>query len=355
MRIEEIDQNFVTAKLGEQEFNFREAWQKPFMLSGLAWFDREKLWCRLPQASLPFQNDGVKALAWNTAGAQVRFRSNSRKIALRVSLPTPSSMSHMPATGQSGFDLYLGTGSQKMFIKTAVPPINTDYYESLMFDRPESAELEFTLNFPLYNGVKKVEIGLLPGAEVSVPTPFSIPAPVLFYGSSITQGGCASRPGNCYCQILSRHLDFECLNFGFSGSARGELATAEIIASLKLSAFVMDYDHNAPTLEHLQATHAPFYQFIRKKQPDLPIIMVSKPDVDLNPEVSTQRWKIIQKTYRQALANGDDKLFLVDGRKLFGKKDRDACTVDGCHPNDLGFLRMAEQIEPTLRKALKLF
>jgi hypothetical protein len=189
MRIEEIDKNFVIAKLGEQEFTFREAWQKPFQLSGLAWFDREKQWCRLPQASLPFQNDGVKGLAWNTAGAQVRFRSNSRKIALRVTLLTPSGMPHMPATGQSGFDLYLGVGSGKTFIKTAVPPVNADYYESLLFDRPESKELEFTLNFPLYNGVKKVEIGLLPGAEVSAPNPFSIPAPVLFYGSSITRAG----------------------------------------------------------------------------------------------------------------------------------------------------------------------
>ena len=354
MRIEEIDKNFVTAKIGEQEFNFLEAWKKPFLLSGLAWFDQEKVLCRLPQDALPLQNDGVKSLAWHTAGAQVRFRSNSSKIALRASLLSPSGMPHMPASGQSGFDLYLGTGCKKTFIKAAIPPVHADHFETLIFDSPESEELEFTLNFPLYNGVKKVEIGLMPGASVSPPTPFSIAAPVLFYGSSITQGGCASRPGNAYCQILSRHLDFECLNFGFSGSARGELAMAKIIAGLKLSAFVMDYDHNAPTLQHLQDTHAPFYQLIRAQQPDLPIIIVSRPDTDLLPKACELRWKVIQKTYRQALACSDDKVFLVNGRKLFGKKDRDACTVDGCHPNDLGFFRMAEQIESTLRKALEL-
>ncbi len=352
MRLEEIDRNFVPAKPEEVEFHFREAWQKPFVLSGLAWFEKEKVFCRLPQSSLERQNDGVKVLAWDTAGVQVRFRSNSRKIALRVSLRTPGSMSHMPATGQSGFDLYLGAGSKKTYAKTAIPPFNVDQYEALIFDNPNQAEREFTINFPLYNGVKKMEIGLLPGAQVSAPAPFRIALPVLFYGSSITQGGCASRPGNCYCQILSRHLDFECLNFGFSGSARGELVMAEIIASLKLSAFVMDYDHNAPSPEHLQTTHAPFYQLIRNRQPELPIVMVSKPDIDLNPEISALRRKIIRKTFQQGLTCGDRNLFLVDGQKLFGKKDRDACTVDGCHPNDLGFFRMADTIEPALRKAL---
>ena len=354
MRIEEIDRNFVTAKLGNVDYLFRDAGHQAFTLSGLAWFDQEKKYCRLPQDALSKQNEGVQSLAWNTAGAQLRFRTNSAKIALRVKLLSASNMSHMPASGQSGFDLYLGVGKQKNYLKTAIPPINTDQYDTLIFDHQESIDREFTLNFPLYNGIKSLEIGLLPEATISAPTPFSITAPVLFYGSSITQGGCASRPGNCYCQILSRHLDFECLNFGFSGSARGETAMAELIAGLKLAAFVLDYDHNAQTLEYLQKTHAPFYQRVRDHQPDLPIVLVSKPDVDLLPDDAALRRKIIKKTYDQARASGDQNIFWVNGKKLFGKKDRDACTVDGCHPNDLGFCRMAEQIEPTLRKALQL-
>src|SRR5690606_21637774 len=101
---------------------------------------------------------------------------------------------------------------------------------------------EATLNFPLYNGVNRVQVGLLPGAEVLPPTPFALPKPILFYGSSITQGGCASRPGNAYCQMVARRFDAECLNFGFSGSARGELAMAEVLASLDPAVLVLDYD-----------------------------------------------------------------------------------------------------------------
>jgi lysophospholipase L1-like esterase len=354
MRIEEIDRNFELAKLGETEYQFLDPSTPPLMLSGLPWFAKEREYCRLPLDTLEKQSDGVRTLAWNTAGVQVRFRSNSNKISLQVKLHSANLMSHMPATGQSGFDLYVGTGNKKTYLKTAIPPSNVDQYEAVIFDGQEQMEREFTINFPLYNGVEKLRIGLLPGTELSAPTAFTIPSPVLFYGSSITQGGCASRPGNCYCQILSRHLDFECLNFGFSGNARGELIMAEIIASLKLSAFVMDYDHNAPTAEYLQETHAPFYRLIRKQQPDLPIVMVSMPDVDLRREAADLRRKIIRKTYRQGLSEGDRNLYFVDGRKLFGNKDRDACTVDGCHPNDLGFFRMAEHIEPTLRKALKI-
>lgn len=354
MRIEDLDKNFITAKLGDTEFVFCEPTQAPFALNGLAWYDRDRVFCRLPQDSLEGLSAGVRGLAWHTAGAQVRFRSNSKKLALKVQLLSPSNMSHMPATGQSGFDLYLGVGKDKFFIKTAVPPVNVDNYEVLLFDHPEAIEREFTLNFPLYNGVKKVEVGILPGAQIASPTPFSIALPVLFYGSSITQGGCASRPGNCYCQILSRHLDFECLNLGFSGSARGELPMAEIISSLDLAAFVLDYDHNAPNVEHLQKTHEAFFLHIREKRPDLPIVLVSKPDFDLQRENSIQRRAIIRTTYENALSRGEQKVYFVDGETLFGKTDRDACTVDGCHPNDLGFMRMAEASQPALAAALEL-
>ena len=353
MRIEDLDQNFTTAKIGDAEMVFCEPTQAPFALNGLAWFAQERVFCRLPQASLDSVSAGVRGLSWSTAGAQLRFRSNTTRLDLNVQLLSPSNMSHMPATGQSGFDLYLGVGKDKYFIKTAVPPVNADHYQLLIFDDPQPEEREFTLNFPLYNGVKKLELGVSPGAQIAPPTPFTIPRPVLFYGSSITQGGCASRPGNCYCQILSRHLDFECLNLGFSGNARGELVMADIISSLDLSAFVMDYDHNAPNIEHLQNTHEKFFQHLRSKRPELPVVMVSKPNFDLQREISIRRREIIRQTYQNALAGGDRNVYFVDGETLFGTSDRDACTVDGCHPNDLGFVRMAEAIQPTLAAALK--
>jgi lysophospholipase L1-like esterase len=133
---------------------------------------------------------------------------------------------------------------------------------------------------------------------------------------------------------------------------------AEYISGLDMKAFVLDYDHNAPSVEHLQETHYPFYEIIRKAQPDLPILMLSKPDFDgryteYGFEMNRKRRAVIEETLRRALENGDQKIRFIDGETFFGDSDRDSCTVDGCHPNDLGFFRMAEKVIPVLKEMLK--
>jgi len=125
-----------------------------------------------------------------------------------------------------------------------------------------------------------------------------------------------------------------------------------------MSAFVLDYDHNAPTPEHLQNTHYPFYKAVREQQPELPILMMSKPDFDSDyteaaMEENRIRRDIVKATYEKALSEGDKKVWFLDGQTLFGDTDRDSCTADGCHPNDLGFYRMAERVLPYLREMLK--
>ena len=124
------------------------------------------------------------------------------------------------------------------------------------------------------------------------------------------------------------------------------------LAGLDISALVLDYDHNAPNSDYLRETHERLFKTVREAQPELPIVLVSKPDTDKNLVDTQKRLDVIQTTYQNALKAGDKHVFFVDGRTLFGKKDRDACTVDACHPNDLGFYRMAEAIEPVLRLAL---
>jgi len=354
MRIEEIDRNFVSQPVNGLDLVFLEAGLVPDGLSGLAFYRQERRYCRLPQAALPVQNAGVQELAWHTAGAQVRFRTTSPVIAVQVELRNVASMNHMPSSGQSGFDLYLGTGNGKRYAKTLIPPVGQKEHAGVLLQAGTTpGEIrEATINFPLYNGVNTVRIGLLPGAEMLPPTPFAVAKPILFYGSSITQGGCASRPGNAYCQMVARRFDAECLNFGFSGSARGELAMAEVLAGLDPAVFVLDYDHNAPTVEHLQQTHAVFFRYLRERKPALPVVLVSRPDVDLNPADGDRRKAVIRRTYEDAVTAGDRHVYFVDGLLLFGAADRDACTVDGCHPNDLGFYRMAQAIAPAVEKAL---
>lgn len=125
---------------------------------------------------------------------------------------------------------------------------------------------------------------------------------------------------------------------------------AEYIGELSMSAFVLDYDHNAPDIEHLEKTHAAFYATIRQAQPHLPILLVTRPDFD-GSEDAAERRRIIYETYRQAHQKGEPVQF-VDGGALWDTLSRGAATVDGCHPNDLGFYLMALKIGSALHKML---
>jgi lysophospholipase L1-like esterase len=264
----------------------------------------------------------------------------------------------MPRAGSAGFDTFCQMPGKKLLYNRTVQPSpgQTDI-TALAGQNPDRKFCQWVINFPLYGGVDSVEIGLKADSRIAPPKAHKVADPVLFYGSSITQGGCASRPGNVYTSMLCRAVDAPQINLGFSGSARGETAVAEAIASLKLSAFVMDYDHNAPDAEHLQATHEPFFKIIRKIQPDLPVIMLSKCDFGYIDQATidahSRRRDIIRQTYLNAVAAGDKNVYFVDGEKLFGTDLRDCCTVDGCHPNDLGFYRMYKCVLPVLKKVLK--
>lgn len=361
--IQEIDKNFVPAAGTPDDVEYLDIFQPPFVIDGLYQPCQTGKFCRLPQELLPLSNEGVQNLAWHTSGGRLRFATDSPYLAIAVQLNGVVHMMHMPRTGNSGFDLYTGprgahAGDQR-FVRAFFPsePVKESgacYDGCHTFAGGEAIPREVTLNFPLYNGFQKLLIGLKKGASVWAPAPYSVEKPVLFYGSSITQGGCASRPGNNYVNHLSRWLDCNFICLGFSGSARGEESMARHIASLDLSAFVMDYDHNAPDAAYLERTHYPFYQAIREAQPQLPILMVSKPDFDNGREQNARRRDIVLESYLRGREAGDGRLWFVDGESLFLSRDRDACTVDGCHPNDLGFYRMAQTIYPKLKAALGL-
>ena len=152
--------------------------------------------------------------------------------------------------------------------------------------------------------------------------------------------------------MLSDGLDLDYYNFGFSGSAKGELAMADYINTLDICALVYDYDHNAPSAEHLEATHEAFFKRIREKHPTLPVLMMTKPDFDYDPDADRRR-TVIRRTYENALASGDENVYFLDGELFFGETERELCSVDRCHPNDLGFYRMAAVVEPVLRRMIE--
>ncbi len=344
-----IDSNFkVETKINKNDICFYDVNQKPFKVYGL-FYDLGKF-RRLPEDVAKTVNDGVHALHANTAGGRVRFKTNSPYIAINTKMPYIGKMSHFALTGSAGFDMYV-TADTQLYIKTFVPPaysFNGGYESIFHFSSCEMREI--TINFPLYSEVGELYIGLHKDALVSEPNEYKIKKPIVYYGSSITQGGCASRPGNSYESIISRRLDADYINLGFSGCARGETEIAEYISSLDMSLFVLDYDHNAPTTDHLKNTHEKMYRIIRKAKGDIPIVLMSRPKYYLSNEEKI-RLDIIKNTYENAIASGDNNVYLIDGCALM-EMAKDDGTVDGCHPTDLGFASMAKAVGDLLEKIL---
>ena len=360
MDITKIDKNFSNAPVDKDGFLYRDAKLEPFKLEGLPWFnENNQEYYRIPMTITEKDvNAGVIGLSRHTAGVALRFISDSTQIMIRATLVDSCDMSHMPRAGSAGFDSFFKRPEDENFVynKTVQPAAGQTEIEAICGSNPEGKMCEWIINFPLYGGTAKVEIGLKEGSVILPPKEHKIKKPILFYGSSITQGGCASRPGNVYTSMLCRALDAEQINLGFSGSARGEDIMAESIAQLELSAFVYDYDHNAPNPEHLQNTHEKFFKIIRKAHPDLPVIMISKCDfayiAPADIENCQKRREIIRKTWQNAVDNGDKNVWFIDGETLFEGDLHDCCTVDGCHPNDLGFFRMYSTVLPVLKEIL---
>ena len=177
--------------------------------------------------------------------------------------------------------------------------------------------------------------------------------PIVYYGSSITQGACASHPGNAYENVISRELGLDFINLGLSGNGKGEDVMVEYLASLPMLAFVSDYDHNAHTWEHLANTHCKLYRTIREKHPDIPYLMITRPDdYSTHYDVTLSNRDVIMETFRYARERGDGNVYYLDGSEIFRGAHEDQCTVDGTHPNDFGFSLMADAIGCALRRML---
>ncbi len=284
----------------------------------------------------------------------MRFKTDSPYIAIRAEVAKSKPTGNLGMTAMSAFSIYYNNTFQAFkgpdideFIQA-----EGDWYwtEGIYYARQQGVQ-DIDIYFPSYNSVKMLYIGVKQGATLEKADEYPNKKPVVFYGSSITQGGCACHSGNDYVSMLSRWLNFDYINLGFSGNAKAEQKMAEYIADLDMSVFVYDYDHNAPKIEYLQATHAPMYEMIRKKHPNLPIIILSAPDFQYAAAGYAKRREIIYDTYKQAKERGDNVEF-VDGEAMFGD-EWEMCTVDGCHPNDLEFYKMAKAVAPVLVEKIK--
>jgi len=347
--ISQIDPNFkVESQLKEEGIRFYDVKQPPFRIYGVFYEDGK--FRRLPENVAKSVSEEVHRLHAKTAGGRVRFRTDSPYVAIQAKMPKITRTSHCALSGLAGFDMYTSDGEER-YVKTFMPPYDmVDGYEAaITFENPGMHEV--TIHFPLYSEVSELYIGLHKDAFVGEGKTYKPGKPIVYYGSSITQGGCASRPGNAYESIISRRLHVDHINLGFSGSARAEDEIANYIAHMDMSVFVYDYDHNARTAEYLQKTHEKMFRIIRDAHPNLPIVMMSMPKYYLT-EPEEARRAVIETTYRNALQKGDRNVYFLDGKALMAMAG-DEGTVDNCHPTDLGFMSMAKTLGDLLAEILK--
>lgn len=353
MKIGEADPNLdVPSGLNIEGLEYYDLQQKPFAIYGLYQNDASGRYMRFPAEKAEKVSPGVRELNLCTAGARVRFCTDSPYVAVKAELTSGEIMPHMPVTGSHGMDLYVCENGQDVFRGAFVPPATSPHsYEGVVFFY-SSIDREITIHLPLYSGVKSLLIGVDRNARIKEGRKYRPVKPVVYYGSSITQGGCVSRPGNHYPAAIARETNADFICLGFSGGAKGEKEMADYLAGLKASVFVCDYDHNAPSVQHLQDTLWPVYEIYREKNPDVPVIFISRPNIRFGNREELARRDIIYRTYSRAMEAGDENVYFIDGFQLFSGPRRYDCTVDGVHPNDAGFFRMAEVIGEVVRHCL---
>ncbi len=351
MKIEEIDKNFALPTFDGLDIEWHDIRKAPFKIYGL--MDDGKQFVRMPSEVAQNVSAGVNTLSKYTSGGRARFATDSPFVAIAVEQPDYWVGSHMTALSTGGFDLYCDDGLNKGFVGSFQPDSTTKKTKNVVRMNGRAWEdgiHNFTLNFPLYAEVHNVYIGIKKGSTLTEGKAYEEKEPIVYYGSSITQGGCASRPGTCYQNLICTQNNIDYINLGFSGSARGEDTMAEYIADLPMSIFVYDYDHNAPDAEHLRATHEKFLRIIRKKHPTIPVIMLSKPCLNINDGQDYERRQIIIDTYNKLKAEGDNNVYFIDGYEMLKGEFANECLVDYCHPTDLGFSRMASAIMKIFNK-----
>jgi hypothetical protein len=319
---------------------------KDLLVEGKGWTDVQSFYDRLPAKA----HGRVPGVVWNlshdSAGLCVRFITDAPEIKVRWTVRGRNlAMPHMPATGVSGIDLYVKEPNAAWRFLGNGRPLAVSSTTS--FAVPPNSEC--LLYLPLYNGTASLQIGIPKDRHISKPDSSSPKRPrVVWYGTSITQGGCASRPGMAAAAIVGRRLDAEIMNLGFSGSARMEPEIADLLAELNPSVYVLDALHNmAPEL--VSSRVEPFVKKLRAAHPDTPILLAE--DSSVSNVSPTEKGRIVRDVVNRLTAAGVKNLHFLSNRGMLGN-DGEA-TVDGCHPNDLGMMRQAEVFTQAIKPLLK--
>ena len=304
---------------------------------------KENRYDRLPFSYKNIVRDSLWELSKASAGMSIRFFSNSKSISVKWTLLNDFKMNHMAETGIKGVDLYFKNKNNWQYLNTGRPEGIKN--ESSLIDNMSIEMREFKIFLPLYDGISNIEVGIDSKSIIEKPIRNGN-KPIIFYGTSITQGGCASRPGMAHTNIISRKLNIDCINFGFSGNGRMEQSIAKLISDLDPLFYVIECMPNMINTENVTNKTIPLVNTIRDKNPETPIILVenfiSEPSVldKKGKEWIEKMNRALKNEYEKMIENGYNNLFYVNSKNATGN-DHEA-TVDGVHFTDLGFLRYAD-------------
>ncbi|MDH3242975.1 MAG: SGNH/GDSL hydrolase family protein [Saprospiraceae bacterium] len=326
-------------------------------VEGKGWQDTKRYYDRLPGKAEELVRQAVWDLSRHSAGMSVRFATDSKEIQVRYQLYSENlAMPHMPATGVSGVDLYaedeLGV---ERWVSVARPEEQS--VEAELAKDLAPGERTYRLYLPLYNGVDKLEIGINAGASWTPIAPRQ-EKPIVFYGTSIMHGACASRPGMSISSILSRRLKKPVINLGFSGNGRMEQEVGALLTELDPCLYAIDCLPNMNE-QTVSERAAPLVRQLRLARQATPILLVEDRSFTnsaffprLQERHRTSRLAL-NESYQELLADGIDNLYYLAGDKLLGFDGEGA--TDGSHPNDLGMVRYADAYEPAIRSILGKF
>lgn len=331
-------------------------------VEGQGWSETKAAYDRLPARAETTVRAAVWGLSRHSAGIHVRFITDATNIHARWAVTSSNlAMPHMAATGVSGLDLYVKTEKGDWRWLAVGKPDRQTNSASLISNLPPGRR-EYLLYLPLYNGTHSVEVGVPAGATVSKAGAWGSGTrkPMLFYGTSILHGACASRPGMVHSAILGRRFQFPHINLGFSGNGKMEPELADLLAELDPSVYVLDCLPNM-TAKEVTDRVEPFVRKLRAAHPTTPILLVEDRNyadaflVANKRERNLSSQAALREAYARLRKSGVKELHYLRGADLLGE-DGEA-TVDSSHPNDLGFMRQAEAhakvLGPILKKAVK--
>ncbi len=327
-------------------------------VEGRVWTDLAAPFDRLPKKAQGVVRDAVWNLSRNSAGMCVRFVSDSPEIHVRWTVTSERlAMPHMPATGVSGVDLYMRDAEQKWrWVACGMPkvfPTNTAQLASGL----AAEDHEFRLYLPLYNSVSSVAIGIAKDKQLKLPPkyPADRVGPLVFYGTSITHGACATRTGLAHPAMIGRHFDRPIVNLGFSGNGRMEPEVGELLAEVEAAVFIIDCCPNMNGAE-VAARTEPLVRQLREVHPHTPILLVEDRRYGdswwnaARHNRNEENHAALRAAYQRLQQAGVSNLHYLEGDKLLGSDGED--TVDGSHPNDLGFFRHAAAFQEALSPLL---